>query len=1255
MPNMAPYQPRIRKKRILARLHETQPQHKHPQDQSNAEVILPASRSELDQRRADLQETIAAQQSESKISKAKQKRLDKYIDKKLRKDESLELIKKLEKEHEKEYDVLQSGLLLSSKKLGRVGEGRGQTRREELSRALTEMKRGIDVKKNKALLLEARTQSAADDEESMKDNGGEDDGHNRTSIGEERAEAVKAPTAFGAGLKRPLDLGEDGKPVITKRRRANTKNIVPVGAEEDTESQSGSESEWEGFSGSEDVSAIDISVQGELDVDDEVSSASGGGDEQGDLSDAVADVEESNTSELSSEGEDDDDRPSRSSAFKAWAIQQRNKALDWTPTAQDPETATLPAHERSDDPRSGSSYGTVPIKFQPRPTEVDPLPPELEHNTASDAWRQAYSVHVERTPEIQEARLALPVVAEEQKIMEAIHNNDVVVVWGATGSGKTTQLPQFLYEAGYGDSKGSTPGMIGVTQPRRVAARSMSARVGEELGDAGSRVSYQIRFESSVGKNTAIKFMTDGVLLREVSSDFALNKYSAIIVDEAHERSTNTDILIGLLTRIVGVRAKTPGLKPLKLVIMSATLRFSDFLRNSRLFRNGPPPLVQAEGRQYSVTNHFARRTYHDYTQEAFRKISRGHKKLPHGGMLVFLTGQNEIYELAKLLKDAFPSTDKAESKALNVSISADDAPLEEEDLEIGNAARESGFVEEEDDEGDAEIRGVDNEEEDIEDREFEIEEEQTEEIPKIHVLPLYSQLPTKQQLRVFEQPPKGSRLIVLATNVAETSLTIPGIRYVFDCGRAKEKKYDASTGVQSFEIGWISKASAEQRAGRAGRTGPGHCYRLYSSAIYEDHFEQYAEPEILRTPIEAIVLQLLNLKLPLPIANFPFPSPPDRDALLKAERLLSYLGATAKDEDGRNVITPQGEQLALYPLSPRLSRMLVIGLAKNSAVALLTMALVSAMALGDEMLTPQPQLSARSVQGEGPEAASNDHDMMAVETASQQLRKACNTARAELCRWDRRADFLKLLNALNGYLNSATKEHYCETFFLQAKPLSEAEQLFRQLQSVIQSRSPGIIPTAPRGVATPTKKELLLLRQIVAAGFIDNIAIRADLAPLPPASLADRPKPRRATEVPYITLMPSHATLEEEQLVFIHPSSCLSVVATKEMPDYLIYSHLSRSTTSQKVRLHPITPVSPGEMFALAYNTPLLEWQKPSKVEKRYVEEGKEKMAAICTPQLVGERAGGGEGRRQEWPLLARRVVQRKDAKKGWIVEKVL
>uniref|UniRef100_A0A2S2QMV5 RNA helicase n=1 Tax=Sipha flava TaxID=143950 RepID=A0A2S2QMV5_9HEMI len=255
---------------------------------------------------------------------------------------------------------------------------------------------------------------------------------------------------------------------------------------------------------------------------------------------------------------------------------------------------------------------------------------------------------INRTPEIIESRSKLPIIGEEQVIMEAISENDVIIVVGETGSGKTTQVPQFLYEAGYANENM----MIGVTEPRRIAAISVSQRVAKELNETSDIVSYLIRFEGNVGPNTKIKFMTDGVLLKEIQNDFLLNKYSSIILDEAHERRIFTDILIGILSRVVRLRRKRSN--PLKLIIMSATLKVDDFSKNEKLFFD-KPPIILLSSRQFPVTIHFNKITPIDYLAEAYNKVYKIHTKLPAGAILVFLTGKLEVRQLVLKLRKVFP------------------------------------------------------------------------------------------------------------------------------------------------------------------------------------------------------------------------------------------------------------------------------------------------------------------------------------------------------------------------------------------------------------------------------------------------------------------------------------------------------------------------------------------------------------------------------------------------------------------------
>ncbi|BCS02312.1 ATP-dependent RNA helicase ECM16 [Aspergillus luchuensis] len=1199
---MPKFVPRQRKQKHKQREATTAP------IDTNVAELAPVSKDEKEAKRQKLKEELRAQHAQ--VSSKKQKRLDKYIENKLKKEENLELLKKLAQ------SKVDTSALQSSKELGK------RKRQDEVP----------------AVSRTADHDSRHDQDLDFSDDDSDDSlPQSKTTVNESKSEApAQKPAenpATGIGLKRPLELGPDGFPVLKKRKKVAKKPEITITMPEVP---------WEGFGSDEDQDEDEESEEGE-DEDSEGTSSDGSSDESGSEGESDEDEDEDDSEEDDEESEEDDDEEGeeeekhkvgqpRQSAFKSWARQQINDAIGFKPT-------TVPVVEEQ---------AFIPERKKPvRNTvaEEEPLPLELQVTTG-DPNRKAFSVQVNRSEEIQNARLGLPVVGEEQKIMEAIYNNSSIVIWGATGSGKTTQLPQFLFEAGYGNPNSPNPGMIGVTQPRRVAAVSMAKRVGEELGEFSDQVSYQIRFESTASSKTAIKFMTDGILIREIAEDFSLSKYSVIVIDEAHERSVNTDILIGMVSRIVDLRKamqeEDPSVKPLKLVVMSATLRISDFTQNPNLFRQGPPPLVQAQGRQYPVTIHFSRRTNRDYIEEAFRKVSRGHRKLPPGGMLVFMTGQNEIRQLSKRLKQAFKPTQRGEATQARVQISANDAPLEAEDFEIGGTDL-SLAGNQEDDESDYEITGLDEPEEDED--EFDLGEEAMSSTTRVHVLPLYSQLPTKEQLRVFEPPPEGSRLIVLATNVAETSLTIPGIKYVFDCGRAKEKQYDLATGVQKFQIEWISKASANQRAGRAGRTGPGHCYRLYSSAIYENEFAEYTDPEILRTPIEGVVLQMKSMGLHN-VINFPFPTPPSREGLAKAEKLLKNLGALTSEGQ----ITQIGNRLSTYPLSPRFGKMLYVG--HQHGCMPYVIALVSALAVGD-LFVPENQID--------PTPAKDDNERNGVytnadrleDTAREQRHKDYARVHRLFSKHDDTSDALKYLSAICAYGYASDGDAFCEKMFLRAKAFKEATQLRRQLTDIVRSNNPGLVQAYQARLPEPTEKQVKAIKQIITAGFIDNVALRADLAPVPPEM---HRTPKRAIDVPYFTLMRSRdgPGLElDEKVVYVHPSSVIAQLSAKEMPQYIVYSHLQQSSPSivsadqtPKIRMYPLATPSGLQLSALAHGTPLIEYGKP--IGKTELIEGiPQRRSCWVIPSLVGE-AGGAR-----WPLPAKKVIQRKDAKEGWVIEK--
>lgn len=1144
---------------------------------TNQVQLVPETQSEREERKRKLKEELRAGQQ--KISGKKQKRLEKYIETKLKRDENLELLKKLSQAR---FDTsrLQSSKHLGKRKFVEFVEGHGKG----------------SGRVSQAEHPDAHTPaySDADSEDSFE----REHADPFVSTAEDpliiSSVHQNAELEEGSGLKQPLILGADGLPILQVRKKSKSTLQSPAevpwdGFDSESELVEHAEynSEEHGSEGSRDYSSTESQVDSEEEDD-----------------------EDSDTSEASAS------RPKpRNSAFKTWATQQINKALEYSP-------------------QHAIEVQTVGDKAPKRPAAKQKVVAEMSQLPAIvDTGRVAHSVQISRPVATQEARLSLPILAEEQKIMEAIHNNPVTIVWGATGSGKTTQVPQFLFEAGYGDARSSTPGMIGVTQPRRVAAVSMAKRVTEELGSHGEKVSYQIRFDSTTSSRTAIKFMTDGILLREVSQDVSLRKYSVIVIDEAHERSVNTDILIGMLSRIVEQRAKPDPedgvIRPLKLVIMSATLRISDFLHNDRLFRSASPPFVQAEGRQYPVTVHFSRRTHRDYVEEAFRKVTKAHRRLPHGGILVFLTGQNEIRALMSRLQSAL-SPGTVPTSSARVQIAPSEAPLETEDVELGLDQQQQ---EEEEDVSDLEIVTHESDDE-PEDNDLDIGEAPSSTLG-VHLLPLYSQLPTKEQLRVFDAPPPGSRLIIVATNVAETSLTIPGIRYVFDCGRSKERLYDPTTGVQSFEVGWISKASAEQRKGRAGRTGPGHCYRLYSSAVYERDFVEHADPEILRTPMENVVLQLKSMGIER-VAHFPFPTPPERDSLLKAEKLLRNLGALSESSQ----VTTLGKLLSSYPLSPRFGKMLAIG---NQLECMpYVIALVAGLSVGD-LFIPENQIDMTPVGRQDDQIYSQaDHEQ---DTQREQRRKRYNQAMAAFSKYDRASDALKILAAVCAYAWEGS-DTWCENNFLRAKAMKETVQLRQQLTNIVRANNPATSLTGyVARLEPPNSKQLRALNQIVAAGFIDQVAIRADSAPNPPDVSARRTK--RAIDVPYLPLFGDEA-------VYLHPSSVLARTSPEKLPKYLIYSHLQQSAASHvgdenpKIRIFALTATDSLQLAALARDSPLLTYGKPiGRIDSR----GgfPERRECVVVPELVGKAGSIG------WPLTAKKVLQVKHPRLGWMIEKIL
>ncbi|KCV73087.1 adenosinetriphosphatase [Fonticula alba] len=890
-------------------------------------------------------------------------------------------------------------------------------------------------------------------------------------------------------------------------------------------------------------------------------------------------------------------------------------------TAAEPTPAPAPATAPAPVPAAG-----VPATDAPMDTDAPVVAaPRLISSTKThrNSSGKAFYVTVNRKAEIQEARMRLPVCHEEQPIMESIMENDIVVISGETGSGKTTQVPQFLYEAGFGHPDSDRPGRIAITEPRRVAAVSMAKRVAEEMSLSDKKVSYQIRYEGTVSDETSILFMTDGVLLKQISTDFLLTGYSAIIIDEAHERNLNTDILIGLLSRIVPLRRKMMeeqrqmGLKktimPLKVIIMSATMRVADFTENTQLFKT-PPPVINVDARQFPVTVHFNRRTPLDgHVDAAFKKICKINRRLPPGGILVFLTGQDEITDLCKKLRKKFPEkalTSDAEESTTSANAQAADQGQASSDV-FDEIELNPNFADDRDDFDDANDDTAfdsadDSEESGDEDDEL-LEEVITPDgkATPLHVLPLYSILAPEKQMLVFEEPPAGTRLCVVATNVAETSITIPGIKYVVDCGKAKQRNYDMNTGIQTFNVSWISKASADQRSGRAGRTGPGHCYRLFSSAVFDNHFPQFSDPEIVGMPIENVVLQMKSMNIDN-IVNFPFPTPPARRAIEKAEELLVYLGAL---EATSKKIIQAGKVIASFPISPRFAKMLILSKQRNCLPY--AIAIVAALTVGD------PFIQETFIEGDG----NDELDAMVQEASStgeevnpQLLKQIAQAqkknrrvqylqAQAKFTSGTLRSDALKYLRAIIAYDEAADPDAFCEQYLLRPKAMNEIRKLRRQLTNLVNSVDSHAGATMPLTMPLPSPEQEQLLCQALFCGFVDQVATLSDAAAA--AAVAGPNGLPRGTG----TASRPYQTMFQEELTYIHPTSCVARRAGGPAPAFLVFLDLVRTT--KRVQMKTCTEVRPTWLARLGAG--LCQYSDPlENPPARYVPE-RDTLVAFC------------------------------------------
>lgn len=417
--------------------------------------------------------------------------------------------------------------------------------------------------------------------------------------------------------------------------------------------------------------------------------------------------------------------------------------------------------------------------------------------------------------------------------------------------------------------------------------------------------------------------------------------FIVICLDEIHERGINTDVLLGLLSAALPLRRKAAlegSLPPLKLVLMSATLRVEDFTGSGKLFLEDPPNVVRVPGRTFPVTIHHSKTTeLDDYEKIAYQKVCKIHRKLPPGGILVFLTGKQEIVRMVKRLrKSLMPKSQRRleEASETDVEVKNDSdvtssyGPRDMDDDEADGDLFQSTEETDDYDEYDNNDGSVDKTIEEM------VNGDGESNIPQnVKILPLYSLLSVKDQAKVFAPVEEGTRLIVVSTNIAETSLTIPGMSYVVDTGRQKCRNYHAQTGVASYDIMWISKASADQRAGRAGRTGPGHCYRTYSSSVYARQLDDYALPEMLSRPLEDVVLAMKSMDISN-VAEFPFPTSPNPSQLHAAVQLLANIGCVdvseVEREGGDGVITKLGAAISQLPIGVRYGKMLLIAAQAN-------------------------------------------------------------------------------------------------------------------------------------------------------------------------------------------------------------------------------------------------------------------------------------------------------------------------------------
>ncbi|KAG6000564.1 hypothetical protein E4U21_005340 [Claviceps maximensis] len=563
---------------------------------------------------------------------------------------------------------------------------------------------------------------------------------------------------------------------------------------------------------------------------------------------------------------------------------------------------------------------------------------------------------------IQETRKSLPIYQYRDSFLEALEQYQILVIVGETGSGKTTQLPQYLHEAGY-----TKNGMkVGCTQPRRVAAMSVAARVADEVGvKVGNEVGYSIRFEDCTSDKTILKYMTDGMLLREFMTEPDLAGYSALMIDEAHERTVHTDILLALIKDLARDR------KDLKLLISSATMNASKF---AQYFDDAP--IFNIPGRRYPVDIYYTPAPEANYLAAAITTVFQIHTTQPKGDILIFLTGQDEI---------------------------------EAAELEITETARKLGSR-----------------------------------IKELVVCPIYANLPSDLQAKIFEPTPDGARKVVLATNIAETSLTIDGIVYVIDPGYVKENIYNPATGMSNLVVVPCSRASANQRSGRAGRVGPGKCFRLYTKFAYMNEMDESTTPEIQRTNLNGVVLQLKSLGIN-ELLDFEFMDPPPTEALIGAlNQLFALQGLNHKGE-----LTKMGRQMAEFPTDPMLAK---------------------AVLAADKEGCVEEVLSIVSMLGEA----------SALFFRPKDKKIHADSARNRFTVKDG-GDHVTLLNIWNQWVDSDFSPVWARENFLQQRSLTRARDVRDQLSKLCER-----VEVSP---STCGASNLRPIKRAITAGFFPNAA----------------------------------------------------------------------------------------------------------------------------------------------------------------------